>query len=131
MKKKFMLPFLGLCLTTLMLSAAADDGILTKEKGEHIVNTTTLASDVRGYRGPTPLEIHIKSGKVVSIEPLSNNETPKHWAKVKKMLLDKWNGKTINQALKTEVDGVTGATLSSNAVKENVRRGLEYYKKNK
>ena len=30
-----------------------------------------------------------------------------------------------------KVDGVTGATMSSDAVKENVKRGLEYYQKNK
>ena len=30
-----------------------------------------------------------------------------------------------------EVDGVTGATFSSDAIKENVRRGLEYYWKHK
>jgi electron transport complex protein RnfG len=34
-------------------------------------------------------------------------------------------GKTI------EVDGVTGATFTSNAVKENVKRALEYYWKHK
>lgn len=131
MKKKLMLPLCGLGLATLLLSAVANDGILTKEKGEYTINTTQLASDVRGYQGATPLKIHIKGNKIVSIEPLSNEETPKHWAKVKKLLLDKWNGLTVDKALKTNVDAVTGATLSSNAVKENVRRGLEYYKKNK
>ena len=33
--------------------------------------------------------------------------------------------------LKKEVDGVTGATFSSDAVKENVKLGLEYYKSHK
>ena len=30
-----------------------------------------------------------------------------------------------------QVDGVTGATLSSKAVQENVRRGVAYYLKHK
>ena len=38
---------------------------------------------------------------------------------------------SVNKAMKAKVDGATGATYSSNAVKENVRRGLEYYKKHK
>ena len=46
-------------------------------------------------------------------------------------MLDKWNGMKVNDALKANVDGVTGATMSSDAVKENIRLGLEYYKKHK
>jgi electron transport complex protein RnfG len=38
---------------------------------------------------------------------------------------------TVKKALKADVDGVTGATYSSDAVKENVKRGLQYYQKNK
>ena len=38
---------------------------------------------------------------------------------------------TVSKAMKAQVDGVTGATLSSDAVKKNVVKGLEYYKKNK
>ena len=46
-------------------------------------------------------------------------------------MLPKWKGMTVKKALSSEVDAVTGATLSSNAVRENVKRGLEYYQKNK
>ena len=69
--------------------------------------------------------------RVRKIEALPNQETPKYFAKVKKQLLDKWNGMTVSKAMKAQVDGVTGATLSSDAVKKNVVKGLEYYKKNK
>ena len=41
------------------------------------------------------------------------------------------NGKTVKEAQQMQVDGVTGATFSSHAVKENVKRGLEYYQKHK
>ena len=37
----------------------------------------------------------------------------------------------MKKAVKMKVDGVTGATMSSDAVKENVKKGLEYYQKNK
>ena len=96
-----------------------------------VVNTTTLGKSVIGYVDITPLKIYIKKNKVVKIEALKNQETPKYFAKVKKQLLDKWNDKKVNDALTLQVDGVTGATFSSDAVKENVRLGLEYYKKNK
>ena len=38
---------------------------------------------------------------------------------------------TVSEAKKTEVDGRTGATFSSNAVKKNVKLAIEYYEKNK
>lgn len=119
-----------LLLATALQSAKPDD-VMTKEDGMTVINTTTLGKNVTGYVGTTPLKIYIKKNKVVKIEALKNEETPKYFVKVKKQLLDKWNDKKVNDALKMQVDGVTGATFSSDAVKENVRLGLEYYKKNK
>ena len=70
-------------------------------------------------------------GKVEKVEALKNQETPKYFAQVKNAILSKWNGQKVAKAAKMKVDGVTGATMSSDAVKENVKRGLEYYQKNK
>ena len=130
--KKFIISLM-MCsvLVVLLMSAKKNDGVITKENGMDVVNTTTLAADVDGYIGATPLKIYIKNNKIEKIEALPNKETPKYFAKVKKQVLDKWNGKTVKEALKAQVDGVTGATLSSDAVKENVKRGLEYYQKQK
>lgn len=130
--KKFIFSLtMCMALVVLLMSAKKDDGVITKENGVYVVNTTTLAADVDGYIGATPLKIYIKNNKIEKIEALKNQETPKYFAKVKKQVLDKWNGKTVKEALKMQVDGVTGATLSSDAVKENVKRGLEYYQKHK
>ena len=104
---------------------------ITKENGFTIINTTTLADDVEGYAGPTPLKIYIKKDKIEKVEPLKNVETPKYWALIKRDLLDKWNGLTVKKAATQQVDVVTGATYSSEAVIENVRRGLDYYNKKK
>jgi electron transport complex protein RnfG len=38
---------------------------------------------------------------------------------------------TVNKAISAKVDGVTGATLSSDCLRETVKKGLQYYKKNK
>ncbi len=95
--------------------------------GTYVVNTTPLAKDVRGFRGATPLYIYIKGNKIVKIEALANQETPNFFAKVKQGLLNKWNGMKATKASTTNVDGVTGATFSSKAVKENVKRGVKYY----
>lgn len=107
-------------------------GAMTKQSdGTYIVKTTNLAKDVKGFKGATPLNIYIKKDKVVKIEALPNKESPNFFNKVKQGLLNKWNGMKVSKAATTQVDGVTGATFSSKAVKENVHRGLNYYQKYK
>jgi len=116
----------------LLLVGKPDADIMQKENGTYIVNTTKLTPDVLGYEGATPLKIYITNGKIDKIEVLSNRETPRFFTRVKTHLLPKWNGMDVSQALRAPApDGVTGATYSSRAVKENVRQGLEYYKKHR
>lgn len=128
MKRIICIAFVVLAL---MSATTQDTAVMTQEKGVYVVNTTTLAADVEGYVGATPLKIYIKKNKILRIEALKNQETPKYFLKVKKQLLPQWNDMTVKKALKADVDGVTGATFSSDAVKENVKRGLQYYQKNK
>lgn len=124
-----------LLATILILSAAAtvlaaDKVIRKQNNGTFVVNTSTIAKDVRGYNGPTPLEIHIKDDRIIKIIILSNNETRNYFERVKKNLMSKWIGMKVNKVLSTDIDAVTGATYTSDAVTENMKRALEYYKKN-
>lgn len=131
--KKIILGGLALIALAATLQSALPKGddIITKEDGMTVVNTTELGKDVVGYVATTPLKIYIQKNKVVKVEALKNQETPKYFVKVKKQLLDKWNDKKVSEATKMKVDGVTGATFSSDAVIKNVQLGLEYYQKNK
>ena len=104
---------------------------MTKENGMIIINTTTLGKSVEGYNGPTPLKVYIKKNKVEKIEFLKSTETPKYYAKVKKELLNKWNGMKVKDAQTQQVDAVTGATFSSEAVIKNVQLALDYYQSHK
>ena len=123
------LSMMAMALT--MQSFVADDNVMTKEDGMYVINTTSLGSDIEGYNGSTPLKIYIKKNKVERIEFLKSMETPKYYAKVKKALMDKWNGLKVKDAKMQQVDIVTGATYSSEAVIKNVQVGLEYYQNNK
>ena len=107
------------------------DDTMTKENGTYVINTTTIGKDIEGYNGPTPLKVYIKKNKVERIEFLKSMESPKYYAKVKKALMDQWNGKTVKEAKILQVDAVTGATFSSEAVIQNVQTALDYYQKNK
>ena len=127
MKKKL---YAALCIVmvavaaVVLICATSGDDTMTKKNGVYIVNTTKLGANVQGYNGPTPLKIYIKEDKIEKVEALPNDETPRFFEMVKTGLLNKWNASA-------KVDAVTGATYSSNAVKENVRLGVEYYQKHK
>ncbi|MBR4722077.1 MAG: FMN-binding protein, partial [Muribaculaceae bacterium] len=70
---------IALTLMGAVATASAADSVITKQKdGTVVVNTTTIASDVRGFKGATPVKIYIKKGKVMKVEALPNKETPRY-----------------------------------------------------
>ena len=125
--KKIYLLFL---FSFLFMSFIADK-TMTKDNGTFVINTTELGKDVEGYQGPTPLKVYIKNNKVEKIEFLKSTETPKYYDRVKKFLQSKWDGLKVKEAREKEVDAVTGATYSSEAVIQNVRLALDYYQSHK
>lgn len=129
--KKQILTFAALAIINATAIFAADnDKVMQKlSDGTYVVNTTTLAADVRGFKGATPLEVHIKKDKIVKVVALKNKETPRYFSRVEKEMLPKYGKRKISKA--SEVDGITGATFSSKAVKANVEAALKYYKANK
>ena len=86
------------------------------------------ASDgIKGYNGETPVLIAFNAKKVVSgVYLLQNKETPKFAKKVEDAGFYKsWNGLTVKQALKKEVDVVSGATYTSKGVIQSVQAALK------
>ena len=118
--------FLALCLMTY-----ADDVMRKEKDGTYVINTTTLAPDVEGYLGPTPVEVYIKKNKIVKVVALKSQETPKYNARVKREMLPSYEGQKVSKGKQPQVDAVTGATFTSKAMQENVRRAVEYYLKHK
>ncbi|MBQ7511755.1 MAG: FMN-binding protein [Prevotella sp.] len=118
-------------LATAFITADAQEVMKKEKDGTYVVNTTTLAKDVEGYNGSTPVEVYIKKNKIVKVVPLKSQEGPKYVAKVKKGMLPKYEGMSVKKGAVADVDAVTGATFTSNAIHENVKRGVDYYKKHK
>lgn len=131
MKKIALICAAAVATVVLFSSAKKDDKIMVKENGAYVINTTELGKQVDGYVGPTPLKVYIRKNKIEKIEFLPNQETPKYWNACKKHMQNKWDGMKVSEAKTAEVDGRTGATFSSDAVKKNVKLALEYYEKNK
>jgi len=95
---------------------------------DQVIDTTEIGKDVIGYKGPVPVQISIKNGKVESVVALENEETPKFFERAS-VILGSWNGLKVEKAKKLEVDAVSGATYTSNAIIENVRLGLNAVQK--
>ena len=129
--KKLLIPAASLFMAVALMSADKKEDVMVKENGTYVVNTTTLGKDVMGYEGPTPLKVYIKSNKIQKIEFLENQETPRYWKRAAAFMLNKWDGMKVQDVKDAKVDGCTGATYSSDAVKSNVKLAVEYYLKNK
>ena len=121
-----------LLLMTAFVTTDAQQVMRKEKDGTYVVNTTTLANDVDGYAGPTPVEVYIKKNKIVKVVPLKTMDGPKYVAKVKNGMLTKYEGMKIEKkAPLPKVDGVTGATFTSDAMRQNIERAIEYYQKHK
>lgn len=100
--------------------------ITTTADGE-VINTSQLGRSILGYGGTVPLEIYITDGRIDSIKALPNNETSDVFKRLyDEGLMTSWNGKTLEEAATMDVNGVTGATYSSDAVIGNVKSGVDY-----
>ena len=108
-------------------TAQKNDTLEVKPDGALVVNTKALAKDVQGYGGPVPLKIHIKDGNVTTVEAEPNAESPDFFNRAK-TLLNHWQNKSVDEAMRVEVDAVSGATFSSRAIIANMQRGLAYAK---
>ena len=67
---------------------------------------------------------------LAQIELLTDQAVPTY-NKNNMELINKWDGQKVKDAAKLKVDGVTGATFSSDAIIKNVQLALEYYQAHK
>ena len=124
--------FITLLLIAAFVTAEAQQVMRKEKDGTYIVNTTTIANDVEGYAGPTPVEVYIKKNKIVKVVPLKTMDGPKYVAKVKNQMLTKYEGMKVDKKNPLpKVDGVTGATFTSDAMREHINRAIAYYQKHK
>lgn len=109
-------------------SAEAESAqVITRNAGTEIINTAIPGKDIAGYGGPVPLSIYVSGGRIDSVSAQPNSETPGFFRKLEKAgLTHAWDGLTLQEAARKEVDAVSGATYSSRAYIENVRAGVAY-----
>lgn len=105
---------------------SAAEAVTHLADGEVVIHTAHLPGVINGYAGPVPLDITIENGKIKEVTALDNVETPGFFKRASQ-LLDAWTGKTPTEAPGMQVDAISGATFSSNAIINNVNTGLAYY----
>ncbi|MCM1520731.1 MAG: 4Fe-4S binding protein [Lachnoclostridium sp.] len=91
-----------------------------------VINTSVIESDIRGYGGPIPLEITVVDDKIAGIKVLPNAETPDFFGPVERRVIPKWIGVDVTEVADMEVNAVTGATISSDAVNATIKAGIAY-----
>lgn len=102
------------------------EAITVDSDGNTIVHTAGLPDVINGYAGPVDFDIYITDGRISKIDALPNAETPQFFERAAAIIPTRI-GKTPAEALGDKVDGVTGATYSSNAIINNINAGLAYY----
>ena len=86
-----------------------------------VISSIGVADKVIGYAGTTPVEIAIANGRIVSVVPLDNDESPRFMRSVVESgLFERWNGLTLDEAVNVDVDAVSGATYTSTAAIKTV-----------
>jgi len=73
-----------------------------------------------------PLEVGIVDGHIVSVTPLDNVETPNFFDRAM-TVLDPYMGLSAEEAMALDVDLVSGATFSSQALVDNMQLALQSY----
>ncbi|MEG1644137.1 MAG: FMN-binding protein [Bacteroidales bacterium] len=101
--------------------------IVYEDRGYIVISTEYIAKDITGYGGAVPLHIFIKDNRIVKIEPQPNSESPDYFKHIiDKKLLSVWVDLSPKEALAKDVDAVSGATYSSSAIIETVKRAMAY-----
>ena len=96
-----------------------------------VLFSSPYSDGVKGFNGPTPLLIALDAdGRIKNVVLLENQETPNFAQRVVNGgLYEAWNGLTVDEALGKDVDAISGATYTSNGVKNSLVARLKAYQR--
>ena len=113
-------------------SVALDDVALYNiyNKGNYIgrvVNTSPFSDNIYGYNGTTPLTIYLNENDIITeVRICENRESRGYLNKViNSGYLDMWDGLSPKEAVKHQVDAVSGCTFTSVAIAQSLQARME------
>ncbi|NYB72996.1 FMN-binding protein [Sedimentibacter hydroxybenzoicus DSM 7310] len=95
-------------------------GVDLPENGDLGGDTETLKGSAQGYGGEVTVTVMVNGEDIVSVEVMGEKETPGVGTNAIEQLPEK-----IEEADSTDVEAISGATVTSNAIKEAVDKALE------
>ena len=99
--------------------------ILNKENKVigYAMNSQTICSDIKGYKGATPVMIVTdKKGKIKNVALLTHYETLGYVRMLEDAgFFSQWNNKNIKEAGKQTLDAYSGATETALAIEKHVQ----------
>lgn len=109
-----------------------DRAHVLNEKGKlvgHLLSTSPLADDIIGYASSVPVMIAIDSkDKITGVNLLIHSESPGFIRRIKrKNFFKSWDNMSVADALEADIDVVSGASMTTGAVKEGVNLRLAKY----
>jgi len=92
----------------------------------YLLHSTKYAPNVRGYNGEVPLLLALDKGyTIIGIKTLPNRETGDFLELIRENhYLELWENLNIKEALNIQVDAISGATETSEAIMKNVSNSL-------
>lgn len=94
---------------------------------EYDAGANEYVTRAQGLNGPVVSRVKVEGGKVASVEVVEQSETPGIGSLAVEGLPGKFVG--VSSAAEVDaVDGITGATITSNAIKETVKEALKLVK---
>ena len=96
----------------------------------NLISSSPYTNKIVGYSGNVPLIIGISlTDSVKGVQLLKNYESPEYLNHIyKNKLLNSWNNQSTLGAIELEIDAVSGATETSEAIIKSVRHRLSLYK---
>ncbi|TKG89384.1 FMN-binding protein [Puteibacter caeruleilacunae] len=94
-----------------------------------VVSSSFTEKQMPGYGGPVPVLLYLNCDSTLQkIQVMENHETPEFIEDIiEEGMLKSWEGKKAQLALNLDVDGLSGATMTSDAIASSVRGSLAMY----
>jgi len=111
---------------------SVDEGIVKDKEGKvlgRVLSTSPVADNIIGYAGKVPVLIAIDNNEIIAgVKLLPNIESRGFIKRIKrKGFFCSWNEMSVKDALTADIDVVSGASMTTGAVKEGVQLRLSKY----
>lgn len=96
-----------------------------------ILSTDPIANNIIGFNNAVPVLIYIDNSKLIKgIQLLENSESRGYIRRIRsKGFFERWNNMTVKEASTANIDCVSGASMTTGAIKQGVKLKLNDYLK--